>query len=154
MASGDKNMNRTRVSERKDLSKTCSKFRSRAGNIEFLYSSINRTFEVVQHYPNQYYGRKDEMVKNEGWTLEEDGSVTKDHVTISASCFDGPESGCVIMFVEFNLRDRYFDFETVGTRPFDIDDTEMADLKMVIEYISKNVEKICEAIMEGEEETK
>lgn len=123
-------------------------FRCRNGAIGFLYSKINRGFELVEYYNNPYYNAQSRL-EAEGYETLEDGSMRKENLTINESCFKNEESCIVLSFFMWDINDDYFDLRTVGTRPFEVKD--MDDLKNVIEYVKRKTPEICAIMREVEE---
>lgn len=101
----------------------------RIGNIE--YRKVGDNWEIVQWYPNLYYGKESEYTYDPGSECyTKPGSC----VNISKSCFACPESCIVIAFVVWNKSHDEFDIRSVGTRPWHLDeDTE--SFNRIISYL-------------------
>lgn len=80
-------------------------------------------YEMVQWYPNSYYGKEEEMIK-EGYEkrVYSDGSwsMNKPYHAINSSCFQNPESCMLIAFLDLNRSEPDLDMRTVGSRLLDL----------------------------------
>lgn len=101
----------------------------RINNLEFKQYTSTKTekplYEIVQWYPNDYYGKKEEYLEDgykpnfEGWGL------TKDKHTIDLSFFDRPELCIVIAFIEKTKES--WELRSVGERLLELTSQEQED---------------------------
>tara|TARA_R110000822_G_scaffold121475_1_gene255296 strand:- start:123 stop:494 length:372 start_codon:yes stop_codon:yes gene_type:complete len=90
----------------------------RIDNIECRFS--HGRYDIIKWYPNDYYGKEEKMIEEEGYERIEYGSggfgLTKDHRTIDSSCFKNPESCYTIAYLEYDDDENCCDLTTVGPR--------------------------------------
>ena len=89
--------------------------------INFVGNKKNHAhFEIIKWYPNEHYGKWDEMLKN-GWEEDELG-LTQDNVSIGKSCFKNPKHCYTLAYWENLDSDEHIaDLKFLGARPFELD---------------------------------
>jgi len=109
-------------------------YKYRIGNIELRKSKSLRDvyyMEVVQYYPNEYYGREEEFIYDkEGHYYYSNGHPWWH---ISPNCFKYPESCMTICTFKVN-EDEELDTISVGSRPFNLNEKDWVDYKKVVEF--------------------
>ena len=104
--------------------------RVRINNIECRQTIYkHREYEFVLWYPNQYYGREETMIEDEGYKrVEYDGDwgLKKDNFTITSGCFKNPESCYVIAWLEPNYKEQDINLVTVGSRLIGLSEEDRA----------------------------
>lgn len=88
----------------------------RIDNIAFEWSDFNQKYQIIQFYPNDYYGELETYIKN-GYKQEGD-VLTKDGYSIDISFFTKKELNNVIAFLD-KTSDGW-EMRTVGARPFNL----------------------------------
>ena len=101
------------------------------GNIEF-----DGKEDLMMWYPNKYYGKKDEYVKD-GWT-ESDGMLSKESCHIDLKMFDD-EYHCLSIGKLVNITQDEFNIISYGTRILDLNETDTKDLKRVLKIIQEDM---------------
>jgi hypothetical protein len=90
----------------------------RINNIECRFS--HGRYDIIKWYPNDYYGKEEKMIEEEGYERIEYGSggfgLKKDHHTIDSSCFQNPESCYTVAYLEYDDDEQCCDLTTVGPR--------------------------------------
>ena len=88
----------------------------RIDNIAFEWSDYNKKYQIIQYYPNDYYGELETYIKN-GYKQEGD-VLTKPGFSIDISLFTKKELSFVIAFLD-KTSDGW-EMRTVGARPFNL----------------------------------
>lgn len=101
------------------------------GNIEF-----DGKENLMLLCPNEYYGKKDEYVKD-GWA-ESDGILNKGSCHIDLKMFD-EEHLCLSIGKLVNITQDEFDIFSYGTRVLDLNETDMKDLKRILKIIQEDM---------------
>ena len=103
----------------------------RRGNIEYravcnIEENYIRYIEVVQWYPNPYYGKESEYIK-----LDDDTYVKDEESLcyVHSSCFQNPES-CITLVI-ISIKDEP-DVRSIGLRPFELNEQDERDFKDII----------------------
>lgn len=100
----------------------------RINNIECRQTIYKtREYELIAWYPNQYYGRKEAMVKEDGYKYVEydgDWGLSKNGYTINSSCFKNPESCYVVAWLEPNYKEPDVNLVTVGSRLLELSEED------------------------------
>ena len=90
----------------------------RIDNIECRFS--HGRYDIIKWYPNDYYGKEEKMIEEEGYERIEYGKggfgLKKDHHTIDSSCFKNPESCYTVAYLEYDDDEQCCDLTTVGPR--------------------------------------
>jgi len=90
----------------------------RIDNIECRFS--HGRYDIIKWYPNDYYGKEEKMVEEEGYERVEYGNggfgLKKDHHTIDSSCFKNSESCYTIAYLGYDDDEQCCDLTTVGPR--------------------------------------
>ena len=100
----------------------------RINNLEFRECSSlfkDNLYEIIKWYPNNYFGKEEELRK-EGYTDNFEGwGITKDNHTISKAFFNSPESCYVIAFIEKGKES--WELRSVGERMLELTPEEQQD---------------------------
>lgn len=110
----------------------------RIGNLEFRKSSYlgeepeHCGYLVYKWYPNEYYGRETEFIKDGDWYRPNNEHYN--FIKIDKDCFKHPESCYTIAHWNWNDREGCYDFEFVGDRPIDLTISEWNDFKTLITH--------------------
>lgn len=88
----------------------------RIDNTAFEWSDYNQKYQIIQFYPNDYYGELETYIKN-GYKQEGD-VLTKPGHSISISFFTKKELNYVIAFLDKTSQG--YHLRTVGDRPFNL----------------------------------
>lgn len=112
----------------------------RVGNIEMALRqdtiSGDALYEILAYYPNPYYGREKEYVKDGEWFHPKDSP----HSSIHKDCFKNRQSCYVIAWIRWNRAGDEFDIHSVGTRAFDLDEEDERSLKKILAEMNRNEE--------------
>jgi len=112
----------------------------RIGNIEYRetrYLDGKGTYEeIVRWFPNGYYGKRESML-NDGYVENGNGSLTKENFTVDGSCFENPETCCSVATIIWNNSHDEFDVKSVGTRAFDLDETDRKNFMKTLRLIEE-----------------
>lgn len=104
--------------------------RVRINNIECRQTIYKpREYEIILWYPNQYYGREEAMIEDEGYKrVEYDGDwgLSKNGYTVNSSCFKNPESCYVVAWLEPNYKEPDINLVTVGSRLLELSEEDRA----------------------------
>jgi len=109
-------------------------YKHRIGNIELRKSKSLRGvyyMEVVQYYPNSYYGKEKEYIWDENNHCYHPKGYPNCH--ISKGCFKHPES-CMTLCTFEREGNEEPDVISVGSRPFNLNDKDWLDYKKVVEF--------------------
>lgn len=104
----------------------------RINNIECRPTPVNSSYEyeILQWYPNDYYGREHEMI-SDGWSHEDikegEWRLTKGQTSVHSSCFKNPESCLVVAWLIPNRREPDIDMQTVGSRVLNLSESDRHD---------------------------
>lgn len=88
-------------------------------------------YEIVQYYPNPYYGKENEYIKTDFGNYQIPGH----QCFIDASCFKNPES-CYTIGI-FYTSEEEPDFKSVGSRIV-LEPEEAHDLNHLLRYFYEN----------------
>ncbi len=105
----------------------------RINNIEFKYSELNKKYEIVKWFPNEFYSKEGDFDYNSdknSYTYKL-GDNRSGWCWISPDCFKNPESCFVIAFFDV-VKDGDPDLRWCGKRPLDLDESEFSDFMMVV----------------------
>ena len=107
----------------------------RTGDIEARISGTDKyAYEIVKWFKNDLYGHKDEYEKDSfGMYVKKDGSSM---AYFSESCFVNPESCYVLCWVTDSDEP---DINTVGMRPFDLQEDDYENFMKVLRMAVRNV---------------
>jgi hypothetical protein len=119
----------------------------RINNLEFKrYTSTKKDkplYEIVQWYPNIYFGKEQEYRDNgytdnfEGWGLTKNGSI----ITIDKSFFTtNPELCFVIAFIEKGSED--WELRSVGERLLELTPEEWEDFYLIFKLGKSKLNKL------------
>lgn len=108
------------------------KKKKRIGNIAVspMAGDNNYSYEILFYYPNPYYGRENEYVKNEklGWYEYPD----QPNVKIHSGCFKSPESCYVLAFITNGEEP---DVVSVGLRPWELSGSDDIAFREILKYV-------------------
>ena len=113
----------------------------RIGNIEYHYESDDMfKFEhvIIQWFKNSYYGKFDEYVNN-GY-IERNGFLIKDNIYLDKNLFNRPEMNIMIGYLKFNDSKDEYDIVSLGRRLFNLSDSDMKDLKRVLNILDEEID--------------
>ena len=103
----------------------------RIGNVELRPLGVDDKYlaEIIEWYPNTYYGRENDFIKvdNERYRYKD-----SENCFVHKSCFKNPESCYVIAFVTNNEEP---DILSVCNRPWDLSEEDEKDFKQIIKMI-------------------
>lgn len=103
----------------------------RIGNIEFRE---NQGGEIVEWYPNPYYGKKSEYKYDE----KGEAYYKEEGCYLHYSCFEGKENCYVIAFV---CREGGFSIQPVGIRPWKLNEQNTKDFTKIVNTIYNDAEE-------------
>jgi hypothetical protein len=113
----------------------------RIDNIAFEWSDFNQKYQIIQFYPNAYYGELETYIKN-GYK-QEDEFLTKPGHSIAISFFTKKELNYVIAFLD-KTSDGW-EMRTVGARPFDLLEDQFETFRQIcrfaFEYLDNSSEE-------------
>lgn len=116
----------------------------RIGNLEIRQATYllptpleNPAYHIDYWYPNGYYGRENEFIKEGDWYVYPDNH----HSRVHKDCFKYPQSCMAIASFTYNKREGYYEFEFVGDRPLQITLEEREIFWKLIEYGFKELNK-------------
>lgn len=87
-------------------------------------------YHIDYWYPNGYYGRESEFLKDGDWYVYPDHSNCRVH----KDCFKNPQSCFAIASFSYNEHEGCYEFEFVGSRPLQITKEERDIFWKLIEY--------------------
>lgn len=88
-------------------------------------------YEIVQYYPNSYYGKENEYIKTDSGKYQIPGH----QCFIDESCFKNPES-CYTIGIFYDSEEEP-DFKSVGSRIV-LEPEEAQDLNYLLKYFYEN----------------
>lgn len=116
----------------------------RIGNLEIRQATYllptppeNPAYHIDYWYPNGYYGRENEFIKEGDWYVYPDNH----HSRVHKDCFKYPQSCFAIASFTYNKREGYYEFEFIGDRPLQITLEEREIFWKLIEYGFKELNK-------------
>ena len=111
--------------------------RIRINQIECRFSQGR--YEIVKWQPNCYYGKEQEYREN-GWELT-GGFYRLNNTSISAGCFENPETCYTIATLHYDKGEGWCDMKTVGSRLLELSRPERADFFAVYEYADDRIQE-------------
>lgn len=111
--------------------------KKRIGNLEFRPASYllpknkwpeNPAWHIDYWYPNIYYGRESEFIKDGDWYLYPDNKMCRVH----KDCFKNKQSCMAIALFYYN--DGTYNIEFVGNRPLSLSKEEKEILWELLDY--------------------
>ena len=99
--------------------------RKRIGDLEFRQATYllpkeklpeNPAWHIDYWYPNGYYGRESEFIKDGDWYLYPDNH----HFRVHKDCFKNPQSCMAIASFNYNSHEGCYELEFVGDRPMSL----------------------------------
>jgi hypothetical protein len=110
----------------------------RIDNLAFEWSDFNQKYQIIQFYPNDYYGELETYIKN-GYKQEGD-VLTKDGYSIGISFFTKKELNNVIAFLD-KTSDGW-EMRTVGARPFNLLENQFETFRRVSKFAFEYLEDL------------
>ena len=117
----------------------------RIGNLSFSQATYllpknewteNPSYHINYHYPNAYYGKENEFIKEGDWYLYPDNQ----HCRVHKDCFKNPQSCMAIASFDCD-KERYYELSFVGDRPLSINEKEREIFWELVEYGYKQLNK-------------
>ena len=93
--------------------------------------------EFLVWYPNSYYGKYDEYIKD-GW-VEKDGFLSKNRTNICKEFFDMKENCYVIAWLKYDKKEECCDLESVGPRLLELTEENRKDFFEVYAIADKKM---------------
>ncbi len=92
---------------------------SKAGYLcEEKYIPENPSYQINVYYPNCYYGKESEFIKEGDYFLPKDEKYSS-WWKVHKSCFKYPECSLAIASFDWNKKENCYDFNWIGDRPLD-----------------------------------
>ena len=114
--------------------------KKRIENLEFAPASYllpkekwpeNPAWHINYWYPNGYYGRESEFIKEGDWYIDNRfGLKTRIH----KDCFKHPQSSMAIASFNYNNHEGYYELEFIGDRPIQLTEDERTIFWELLEY--------------------
>ena len=113
--------------------------KKRIENLEFAPASYllpkekwpkNPSWHINYWYPNGYYGREFEFVKEGDWYLYPDNH----HCKVYKDCFKNPESCMAIASFNYNSHEGCYELEFIGDRPISLSKEDKEIFWELLEY--------------------
>ena len=90
----------------------------------------NPAWHIDYWYPNGYYGRESEFIKEGDWYLYPDNP----HCRVHKDCFKNPQSCMAIASFNYNNHEGCYELEFVGDRPIQLTKEERDIFWELLEY--------------------
>lgn len=110
----------------------------RIDNLAFEWSDLNQKYQIIQFYPNDYYGELETYIKN-GYRQEGE-FLTKPGHSISISFFTKKELNYVIAFL-YKTSDGW-EMRTVGARPFNLLEEQFETFRKIGKFAFEYLEDL------------
>lgn len=100
----------------------------RINNLEFRKCSYigstpeNASYTIDYWYPNRYYGKESEYIKNGAFYKEKNQELS--YFSIHESCFKNPESCYSLAHFIYDSKEENYYLEFIGDRPLDLNKEE------------------------------
>lgn len=113
-------------------------YKKRINNLQFSICSYlgnmpeNPSWEVRLYYPNSYYGRESDFIKDGDYYRPND-SDTYRFVRIHKDCFKKEESCYTLAIFNYDSHEDFWELHFVGDRPLDLNEQERQDFWKVVE---------------------
>jgi hypothetical protein len=118
--------------------------KKRIGNLEFRPAAYllpkekwpkNPSWHIDYWYPNGYYGKESEFIKEGDWYIDKNIRNCRIH----KDCFKNPESCMAIASFDYN--DGYYELRYVSDRPLSLNKEEREIFWTLVEYGYKCLNK-------------